>query len=66
MVVLKFYHILCARRKSGVRRFAMEWTDIQITVPKRYADTAANGHFGRPGLPWERTDMAAALREAVL
>lgn len=32
----------------------------------RYADTAANGHFGRPGLPWERTDMAAALREAVL
>ena len=35
MVVLKFYHILCARRKSGVRRFAMEWTDIQITARKR-------------------------------
>src|ERR1700730_2501398 len=32
-----------------------------------YAGTAAYGHFGRDDLdlPWERTDQAAALREAV-
>jgi S-adenosylmethionine synthetase len=31
-----------------------------------YQQTAAYGHFGRPdlNLPWERTDKAAALREA--
>lgn len=27
-----------------------------------YRQTAAYGHFGRPGLPWERTDKVAALR----
>jgi S-adenosylmethionine synthetase len=33
-----------------------------------YQDTAAYGHFGRLDLdlPWERTDKAAALREAAL
>jgi S-adenosylmethionine synthetase len=32
-----------------------------------YGRTAAYGHFGRDDLdlPWERTDQAAALREAV-
>ena len=30
-----------------------------------YADTARRGHFGRPGLPWEGTPHAEALREAV-
>ena len=27
-----------------------------------YADTAANGHFGVPNRPWERTDLAPQLR----
>ncbi len=32
----------------------------------KYQDTAAYGHFGRPeaGFTWERTDKAAALRDA--
>jgi S-adenosylmethionine synthetase len=30
-----------------------------------YADTALHGHFGREGLPWERTDRGAALKAAV-
>jgi S-adenosylmethionine synthetase len=30
-----------------------------------YKDTALRGHFGRPGLPWEATDKAEALRRAV-
>jgi len=32
-----------------------------------YKNTAAYGHFGRneaDGFPWERTDKAAALRDA--
>ncbi|MBB5235649.1 methionine adenosyltransferase [Deinococcus budaensis] len=29
-----------------------------------YAQTAAYGHFGREGLPWEATDRAGALRTA--
>ena len=31
-----------------------------------YTSTAAYGHFGREdeGFPWERTDRAAALRDA--
>lgn len=32
----------------------------------RYADTAAYGHFGRPGFPWERTDRAKLLRDTVI
>ncbi|OYT43657.1 S-adenosylmethionine synthetase [Thermoplasmatales archaeon ex4484_6] len=28
-----------------------------------YRKTAAYGHFGREGFPWERTDMADLLRE---
>ncbi len=30
-----------------------------------YADTAANGHFGREGLPWEATDKVDALKAEV-
>jgi len=30
-----------------------------------YQQTAAYGHFGRPGLPWENTDKADALRASV-
>ena len=29
-----------------------------------YRDTAAYGHFGRPGFPWEETDKAEMLRSA--
>lgn len=29
-----------------------------------YAQTAAYGHFGRPGFPWEQTDKVEALRQA--
>jgi S-adenosylmethionine synthetase len=31
-----------------------------------YVPTSAYGHFGRDGLPWERTDRLEALREAAL
>ena len=31
-----------------------------------YAKTAVGGHFGRNEFPWEKTDKAQALREAVL
>jgi S-adenosylmethionine synthetase len=27
-----------------------------------YRRTAAHGHFGRPGFPWEKTDMADAIK----
>ena len=27
-----------------------------------YRKTAAHGHFGRPGFPWERVDMVDAIR----
>jgi len=29
-----------------------------------YRETARNGHFGRSGFPWEKTDMAAELKKA--
>ena len=29
-----------------------------------YRPTAAYGHFGRAGFPWEKTDKAAALKAA--
>jgi S-adenosylmethionine synthetase len=31
-----------------------------------YARTAAYGHFGKDGLPWERTDRVEALQQAVI
>ncbi|GAA3526916.1 S-adenosylmethionine synthase [Aeromicrobium flavum] len=37
--------------------------DLDLLRPI-YAETAAYGHFGRPGLPWESTDRADALRTA--
>jgi S-adenosylmethionine synthetase len=36
--------------------------DLQRPI---YADTARKGHFGRDGLPWERTDQVEALQRAV-
>ncbi|HAX24445.1 MAG TPA: methionine adenosyltransferase, partial [Chloroflexi bacterium] len=39
--------------------------DLDLMRPI-YRQVAAYGHFGRPDLdlPWERTDLAEALREA--
>ncbi|MFT4187641.1 MAG: methionine adenosyltransferase [Aeromicrobium sp.] len=37
--------------------------DLDLLRPI-YAQTAAYGHFGRPGLPWENTDRAEALKAA--
>ena len=37
--------------------------DLDLLRPI-YAQTAAYGHFGRDGLPWESTDRADALRKA--
>ena len=37
--------------------------DLDLLRPI-YAETAAYGHFGRPGFPWESTDRADALRAA--
>ena len=28
-----------------------------------YEDTAAYGHFGRDGFPWEKTDKVESLKE---
>ena len=38
---------------------------LDLLTP-RYAQTAVYGHFGKPDLPWEKTDQAKRLREAVL
>jgi S-adenosylmethionine synthetase len=41
--------------------------DLELTTPKgwSYQQTAVNGHFGRDAFPWEKTDKADALREAM-
>ena len=31
-----------------------------------YSQTAAYGHFGKPNLPWERTDRADSLKKYLL
>ncbi len=38
--------------------------DLDLLQPI-YLDTAMHGHFGRPNLPWERTDKVDALQSAV-
>ncbi|WP_022867786.1 methionine adenosyltransferase [Schaalia vaccimaxillae] len=38
--------------------------DLELLRPI-YRQTAAYGHFGRQGLPWERTDRVDALKEAI-
>lgn len=40
-------------------------TQLDLLTP-RYTQTAAYGHFGKPELPWERTDQAKILRAAVV
>jgi len=55
-----------------IRRAVLEVFDLRPAAIVRdldllrpiYAETAAYGHFGRPGLPWESTDRADALRAA--
>ena len=37
--------------------------DLDLLRPI-YAQTAAYGHFGRPGLPWEDTSRAEQLKAA--
>lgn len=41
---------------------------LDLKNPKKngwsYQDTAAYGHFGRSGFPWEKTDKVAKLKEA--
>ena len=63
-------HIPLARIEQLVRehfdlRPAAIVQDLDLRRPI-YAPTAAYGHFGReePNFTWERTDRAAALREA--
>ena len=47
---------ICDLTPGGIiRRF-----DLRRPI---YAPTAAYGHFGAPGLPWEQTDIAEKLKE---
>jgi len=39
-------------------------TDSLDLLQPIYRETAAHGHFGRAGFPWEKTDKADALRDA--
>jgi S-adenosylmethionine synthetase len=41
--------------------------DLQLKRPKgwSYRDTSVAGHFGRDKFPWEKTDKADALRDAL-
>lgn len=57
---------------ENIRRAVLETFDLRPGALVRdldllrpiYAQTAAYGHFGRAGLPWESTDRAEALRTA--
>lgn len=40
-------------------------SQLGLLMP-RYAQTAVYGHFGKPEFPWERTDKAKLLRDAVV
>jgi S-adenosylmethionine synthetase len=43
-------------------RGIIEHLDLRKPI---YRKTAAHGHFGRPGFPWEKTDLAGAVRDFV-
>ena len=52
-------------------RFVFGLTPVAIIsqlglLTPRYTQTAVYGHFGKPGLLWERTDKARLLRDAVV
>ena len=55
-----------AEREEGLAALGMGRAELDLRRPI-YRPTAAYGHFGRSDLdlPWERTDRASALREAV-
>lgn len=40
-------------------------TQLNLRTP-RYTQTAVYGHFGKPGLPWEKIDKAKQMRAAVI
>ena len=46
-------------------RAIIERFDLLNPEAVRYRDTAAYGHFGRDGFPWEALDAVEALKEAV-
>ena len=50
------------RRAIDLRPAAMI-EKLELLNPNRikYLETAKNGHFGKPGFPWEATDLAASL-----
>jgi S-adenosylmethionine synthetase len=56
--------ILDAVRETFDFRPAAIIRDLDLRRPL-YAETAAYGHFGRKGLPWEETDRAEDLRRAL-
>jgi S-adenosylmethionine synthetase len=56
--------ILVAVQEAFDFRPAAIIRDLDLRRPI-YADTAAYGHFGRKGLPWEETDRADDLRRAL-
>lgn len=55
-------------KKSVMKVFSLKPKDIIKTLNLRrpiYSRTAAYGHFGRSGFPWEKTDKAKALKELI-
>ena len=50
------------RPRAIIDRFGL--VDPDAGVRPTYRDTAAYGHFGRDAFPWERVDIAEALKEA--
>ena len=50
------------RAKMDLRPRAMiEKLNLLSPAHIQYLQTARNGHFGKPGFPWEQTDLAASL-----
>jgi S-adenosylmethionine synthetase len=56
--------ILVAVQEAFDFRPAAIIRDLDLRRPI-YKETAAYGHFGRKGLPWEETDRADDLRRAL-
>ena len=52
------------RPAAIITRFGL--IDADAASRPTYRDTAAYGHFGRDEFPWERVDIAEALKEAAL
>ena len=54
------------RHRTEAQLRAMEIIAQLDLLTPRYTQTAAYGHFGKPELPWERTDQAKILRATVI